>query len=98
MAELAAFPVVEQVGAAGLCALGPFPSVGTQRLGSPWRERAPRALTMKPLFSASAGVTGVLVLGRPCGSMKTAVSSGGDSSPAPALVPGFLETRVRTEK
>ena len=84
--------------------LGPFPhwsvsrAVGTQRPGSPWRELAPRALTVKPLFSASAGVTGVLVLGRPCGTVRTVVSSGGDSSPAPALVPGFLETRVRTEK
>lgn len=104
-------PWWEQVGSfPGVCALGPFPSPvqepcsgGSQQprhkgLGLRGRKLSPRALAMQSLSSANAEVTGVLVLGRPRGSLRTEVSRGRDSSPAPALVPGFLETRVRTEK
>lgn len=111
MAELAASPVV---GAGGqfpwVCALGPFPSLVHQPCSGGSRQPrhkgqglrggklSPRALAVQSLSSASAEVTGVLVLGGPRGSLRTEVSRGRDSSPAPALVPGFLETRVRTEK
>lgn len=103
-------PWWEQVGSfPGVCALGPFPSPvhqpcsgGSQQprqkgLGLRGRKLSPRALAVQSLSSANAEDRCAGFREAP-GSLRTEVSRGQDSSPAPALVPGFLETRVRTEK
>lgn len=110
VAELAAFPVVGAGGQFpwGLCSgalslTGPSAlQWGSQQprqkgLGLRGRKLSPRALAVQSLSSANAEDRCAGFREAP-GSLRTEVSRGQDSSPAPALVPGFLETRVRTEK